>query len=112
MEKPIYLCDNQTTQETTGECVCKCRIVLGNVSRRIFIIFLLDKSGKISYIPTMKETEPKKKIEAYMKRTGLKAYQIADLAKIPRVSIYRFLSGSRDLKLSQWRSVLRLIDRQ
>jgi len=87
-------------------------ICFRNVSKQKYIIFLLDKCGKIYYIPAMKETEPKKKIEAYMKRTGLKAYQIADLAKIPRVSIYRFLSGSRDLKLSQWRSVLRLIDRQ
>lgn len=60
----------------------------------------------------MKETDPKKKIEAYMKRTGLKPYQIADLSKVPRVSIYRFLSGSRDLKLAQWRSVSRIIDRQ
>jgi predicted transcriptional regulator len=60
----------------------------------------------------MKETDPKRKIEAYMKRTGLKAYQVADLCSIPRVSIYRFLSGSRDLKLAQWRSVSRLIDRQ
>lgn len=59
----------------------------------------------------MKETEPRKMIEAYMKRTGLKAYQIADLARVPRVSVYRFLSGKKDLKLSQWRSVERLIVR-
>lgn len=50
-------------------------------------------------------------IMAYMKRTGLKAYQVADLAKVPRVAIYRFLAGSKDLKLKQWRSVARLIHR-
>ncbi len=59
----------------------------------------------------MKEAEPRKMIEAYMRRTGLKAYQVADLAKIPRVTIYRFLSGNKDLRLAQWRSVERLIDR-
>jgi plasmid maintenance system antidote protein VapI len=59
----------------------------------------------------MKETEPKKMIEAYLRKTGLKAYQLADLVKVPRVSIYRFLSGSKDLKLAQWRSVERLITR-
>jgi len=70
------------------------------------------------YIPPMKETEPKTKttepkkmIEAYMRRTGLKAYQVADLAKVPRVTIYRFLSGNKDLRLSQWRSVEKLITR-
>ena len=59
----------------------------------------------------MKETEPKRQIMAYMKKTGLKAYQIADLARVPRVSIYRFLSGSKDLKLAQWRSVEKIIVR-
>ena len=48
---------------------------------------------------------------AHMKKTGLKAYQIADLARVPRVSIYRFLSGSKDLKLAQWRSVEKIIVR-
>jgi predicted transcriptional regulator len=59
----------------------------------------------------MKEKEPKRIIEAYMRRTGLKAYQVADLARVPRVSIYRFLSGSKDLKLSQWRNVEKIVTR-
>ncbi len=59
----------------------------------------------------MKETEPKRMIEAYMRRTGLKAYQVADLARVPRVTLYRFLSGSKDMRLSQWRSVEKLIQR-
>lgn len=63
------------------------------------------------YIPAMKETDPRKMILAYMKRTGLKAYQLADLAKVPRVSLYRFLSGKHDLRLSQWRSVEKIIVR-
>ena len=48
---------------------------------------------------------------AYMKRTGLKTYQVADLARVPRVSLYRFLSGKKDLRLSQWRSVEKIINR-
>ena len=54
---------------------------------------------------------PKKQIEDYMRLTGLRAYQVADLAKVPRVSIYRYLKGKRDLKLSQWHSVEKLISK-
>jgi predicted transcriptional regulator len=63
------------------------------------------------YIPTMRETDPKRMIMAYMKKTGLKAYQVADLARVPRVSLYRFLSGAKDLKLAQWHSVEKIIVR-
>jgi antitoxin component HigA of HigAB toxin-antitoxin module len=59
----------------------------------------------------MKETDPRKMIEAYMKRTGLKAYQLADLSRVPRVSVYRFLAGKKDLKLEQWRRLERLVAR-
>ena len=63
------------------------------------------------YSLPMKDTDPKRMIMAYMKRTGLKTYQVADLAQVPRVSLYRFLSGKKDLRLAQWRSVERIINR-
>lgn len=62
------------------------------------------------YIATMIK-DPKKQLENYIKITGLRPYQIADLAKVPRVALYRFLSGTRDLKLAQWHNVERLINK-
>lgn len=39
-------------------------------------------------------------IRQFLARTGLKPYQLADLAKIPRPTAYRFLNGERDITLT------------
>jgi len=36
-------------------------------------------------------------IKKHLEDTGLKAYQLADLATIPRSSIYRYLNKEQDL---------------
>lgn len=54
----------------------------------------------------------KRAVETYLQQTGLKLYQLADLARVPRKSMYRFMSGDQDLKLGQWKRLEKLIDRK
>jgi len=42
----------------------------------------------------------KTEIKRYLERTGLKPYQLADLANITRSSLYRYLNGESDIFLS------------
>lgn len=36
-------------------------------------------------------------IRQYLKKTGLKPYRLADMARVPRPTIYRFLNAERDI---------------
>ncbi len=51
----------------------------------------------------------KTEIENYLDRTGLKAYQLADLADVTRSSIYRYLKGEQDLVLATAEKIKRII---
>ena len=42
----------------------------------------------------------KTEIKRYLERTGLKPYQLADLANITRSSLYRYLNNEQDIFLS------------
>lgn len=39
----------------------------------------------------------REQIRQYLKKTGMKPYKLADMAKVPRPTIYRFLDGERDV---------------
>jgi len=54
---------------------------------------------------------PKGQIVEYLRKTGLKAYHLADLAKISRPSIYKFLNGQMDLKLKTWVKIEKVINK-
>lgn len=51
----------------------------------------------------------KTEIEKYLKKTGLKAYQLADLAKVERSIIYRYLAGQRDMMLKNATKIQKII---
>jgi len=42
----------------------------------------------------------KTEIKRYLENSGLKIYQLADLANITRSSLYRYMNGEQDLFLS------------
>ena len=42
----------------------------------------------------------KKQISKYLKKTGLKIYELEDAAGLPRATLYRYLNGKRGLLLS------------
>lgn len=51
----------------------------------------------------------KKTIMKYLKRTGLKPYQLADMAGVPRPTIYRYLKGEREIMLSTAEKLTRIV---
>jgi plasmid maintenance system antidote protein VapI len=51
----------------------------------------------------------KKDMEKYLKKTGLKPYQLADLAKVNRSIVYRYLNGQRDLMLGTAEKIRKVI---
>ena len=53
----------------------------------------------------------KEKVALYAKKTGIKIYQLADLAQMPRTSLYRWVKGNGDIKLSQWERLDKIINR-
>jgi predicted transcriptional regulator len=56
------------------------------------------------------KTAKKQTIE-YLKKTGLKAYHLADLARVPRPSLYKWLNYGRDLKLATWEKIRKVIEK-
>ena len=42
----------------------------------------------------------KTEIKRYLENSGLKIYQLADLANITRSSLYRYMNGEQDVFLS------------
>jgi plasmid maintenance system antidote protein VapI len=55
--------------------------------------------------------KPKTEVTNYLKRSGLKKYQLADLAGIPRSSLYRWLNGQTVINLTTWMKLKRVLDR-
>ena len=53
----------------------------------------------------------KTQIQNYLDRTGIKAYQLADLAKVTRSSLYRFLNGKQDLVLKNAEKIKKIISK-
>ena len=51
-------------------------------------------------------------INIFLNRTGLRVYHLADLAHVPRKSLYRFMRGEADIKLAQWRRIEKIISRK
>ena len=51
------------------------------------------------------------RVNRYLQKTGLKAYLLADMAKVPRTSLYRWLKGNGDLPLSQWDKIEKIINK-
>jgi len=58
-----------------------------------------------------KSITKREKTEAFLGKTGLKIYQLADLAKVPRTTLYRWVKGWNDIKLSQWEKLEKVITR-
>ena len=73
---------------------------------------MLDNEKKFEYpINTMTPRKQIKQVEDYLKRTGLKRYQLEDLAGVPRTTIYKFVSGERNISLGTWLKIDRIINR-
>jgi len=53
----------------------------------------------------------KTEIKLYLDKTGIKAYQLADLAKVTRSSLYRYLNGKQDLVLSNAEKIRKIINK-
>ena len=53
----------------------------------------------------MEELKPM--IRRYLDRTGLKAYELSDLAGIPRSTIYRLLKNQRTITLTTAEKILK-----
>ncbi len=51
----------------------------------------------------------KTEIKNYLKDSGLKIYQLADLANITRSSLYRYMNGKQDLFLSMAEKVKKVM---
>lgn len=51
----------------------------------------------------------KTEIKIYLKNSGLKIYQLADLADITRSSLYRFMNDEQDLYLSVAEKIKKVI---
>jgi len=51
----------------------------------------------------------KQKIRAYLKKTGLKIYQLEDMAKVPRAVIYRYLRGERSISLKSFEKIWKIV---
>ena len=51
----------------------------------------------------------KTEIKRYLENSGLKIYQLADLAAITRSSLYRFMNDEQDLFLSVAEKVKKII---
>jgi len=49
-------------------------------------------------------------IKKHLEDTGLKAYQLADLANIPRSSLYRYLNKEQDLVFRNAEKVKKAIE--
>lgn len=54
----------------------------------------------------------KTEIKRYLEHTGLKPYQLADLAGITRSSLYRFLNDEQDLYLAIAEKIRKVITRK
>ena len=51
----------------------------------------------------------KTEIKRYLENSGLKIYQLADLANITRSSLYRFMNDKQDLFLSVAEKIRKVI---
>ncbi len=51
----------------------------------------------------------KTEIKTYLKTSGLRIYQLADLANVTRSSLYRFMNDEQDLFLSVAEKVKKVI---
>lgn len=51
-------------------------------------------------------------IRSYLTKSGLKLYQLAELARVPSKSLYRFMKYDGDLKLEYWRKIEKLISKR
>jgi plasmid maintenance system antidote protein VapI len=53
----------------------------------------------------------KQQIIDYLEKTGLKPYQLADLAKVPRPTVYRFIKGEREMYASTIDKLMKIINK-
>jgi len=51
----------------------------------------------------------KTEIKRYLENSGLKIYQLADLANITRSSLYRYMNNEQDLYLSMAEKIKKVI---
>jgi len=47
----------------------------------------------------------------YIQKTGIPPYKVAKLVGIPQGTFYNWINGKGDLKLSQWLSLEKLINK-
>jgi len=68
--------------------------------------FTIDKLFLLIYYADM---DYKETIISFLKVTGLKKYQLAELANISNPSLTRYLRGERDIRLETWDKINKAI---
>jgi antitoxin component HigA of HigAB toxin-antitoxin module len=63
------------------------------------------------YLKFMAQRKHIKQVREYLDRTGLKPYELEQLAGVSRGLVYDFLADRRKIKLESWLKLERIINR-